>query len=47
MQPIYVVLIINLIVWVGIFSFQFATDNKVKQLSKKLDRLTNKDSSTE
>jgi len=40
MQPIYVVLIINLIIWAGIFTYQFATDRKVKELTDKLNRLT-------
>ena len=40
MQPIYVVLIINLIIWAGIFIYQFSTDRKVKELTDKLNRLT-------
>jgi len=42
MQPIYIVLLINLIVWLGIFSFLFSTDLKVKKISEKLERLTNR-----
>ncbi len=40
MQPIYVVLIINLIIWTGIFSYLFLTDKKIEVLKKKLDQLS-------
>ncbi len=39
MQPVYVVLIINLIIWAGIFGFMFNTDKKISSLSVKLERL--------
>ncbi len=42
MQPVYIVLIINLIIWAGIFGFMFNTDKKISALSAKLERL-NKD----
>jgi len=42
MQPIYIVLSINLIIWAGIFGYQFSTDKKIAVLSKKLDRLSDK-----
>ncbi len=41
MQPIYVVLIINIIIWTGIFSYLLTTDKKIKTLKKKLDQLSN------
>lgn len=42
MQPIYIVLSINLIIWLGIFGYLFSTDRKITELSRKLERLTNK-----
>ncbi len=43
MQPVYVVLIINLIIWAGIFGFMFNTDRKINTLSLKLERLQDKE----
>lgn len=39
MEPIYVVLIINLIIWSGIFIQIFNTNKQIKNLSQKIDRL--------
>ncbi len=41
MQPVYVVLIINLIIWTGIFSYLFLTDKKIKVLKKKIEKISN------
>ncbi len=41
-QNIYVVLVINLIIWAGIFFFLFTLDQKVKKLSEKMRTLTQK-----
>jgi len=41
MQPVYVVLIINLIIWTGIFSYMFNTDKKISNLTAKLERVKN------
>ncbi len=42
MQPIYIVLSINLIIWAGIFGYLFSTDKKIAELSRKIERLTEK-----
>lgn len=39
MEPIYVVLIINLIVWTGLFGYTFFTNNKINDLKEKIDKL--------
>jgi CcmD family protein len=39
MEPIYVVLIIILIIWVGIFGYMFYIDKEVSKLSKKVQQL--------
>jgi len=39
MEPVYVVLIINLIVWSGIFGYLIVTDRKVNALKKKMSAL--------
>ncbi len=41
-QNIYVVLIINLIIWAGIFFFLFSLDQKVRKMSEKIQSLLNK-----
>ena len=38
MEPIYVVLIIILIIWVGIFGYMFNLDKEIKSLTKKLKK---------
>lgn len=40
MQPIYVVLVINLIIWTGIFSYLLITDKKIEGLKKKLNKIS-------
>ena len=42
MNPTYVVLIINLIIWAGIFAYVFSTHKELKQLSAKVERLSKK-----
>ena len=39
MEPIYVVLIIILIIWVGIFGYMFYIDKEVGKLSKKVKKI--------
>jgi CcmD family protein len=41
MEPIYVVLIIILIIWCGIFGYMLYIDIEVKKLSKKIKKLEN------
>jgi CcmD family protein len=43
MEPIYVVLIINLIVWTGIFLYTLYLNKSISDLKAKLKRLGNKD----
>ena len=40
MEPIYVVLVIILVIWIGIFSYMFYLDKEVKRLSEKLRKLS-------
>jgi len=37
MEDIYVVLIINLIIWIGIFGYLFSLNSKVNKLKNKID----------
>lgn len=39
MEPIYVVLIIILIIWCGIFGYMLYIDKEVKNLLKKIKKL--------
>jgi len=39
MEPIYVVLFIILIIWIGIFGYMFYIDKEVKTLVKKVKKL--------
>jgi CcmD family protein len=41
MEPIYVVLIIILIIWCGIFGYMYYLDKEVRKLSKKIKNLEN------
>ena len=43
MEPIYVVLSIILIIWIGIFGYMFYIDKEVKTLVKKVKKLENLD----
>ncbi len=38
MEPVYVVLIINLIIWTGMFSYLFFTNKQLKQLKRELEK---------
>jgi len=42
MEPVYVVLIINLIIWGGIFSYLFFTNKQLNQIKDQLERLEKK-----
>jgi len=39
MEPLYIVLGIILIVWIGIFSYMMYLDREVKNLNKKINQL--------
>ncbi len=39
MEPIYVVLIINLIIWLGIFLYVNKTDREIKRLQREIESL--------
>ena len=39
MEPIYVVLIIILIIWCGIFGYMLFLDKEVKNLTQKVNKL--------
>jgi CcmD family protein len=41
MEPIYIVLVIVLVVWVGIFSYMLHIDKQVKDLKKMLKKFDN------
>ena len=41
MEPIYVVLSIILLIWIGIFGYMFYIDKEVKTLIKKVKKLEN------
>ncbi len=47
MEPLYVVLVINLIVWGGIFFYMMHLGQRMKELKSKLHKLTNNASSKE
>ena len=44
MEPIYIVLTIILIIWVGIFGYMYYINNEVKSLVKKVKKLEEKGS---
>lgn len=44
MEPIYTVLIIIIVIWVGIFGYMFHLDREVKKISEKLDSFKTKKS---
>jgi len=44
MEPIYIVLIIILIIWIGIFGYMIYLDKEIKSLSKKLKKIEDKQS---
>ena len=39
MEPIYIVLVIVLIVWIGIFGYMFNLDKQVKNIKKNLEKI--------
>ena len=39
MEPIYIVLIIVLIIWFGIFGYMFYLEREIKKLSEKIKNL--------
>jgi CcmD family protein len=39
MEPIYVVLVITIVIWVGIFSYMLHIDGQVKKLRKFVDKI--------
>jgi len=41
MQPLYVVLIVILIIWCGIFGYMLYIDKEVKKLVEKVKKLEN------
>lgn len=43
MEPIYVILVINLIVWTGIFGYTFHLNNKIDVLKRKVTKIENEE----
>ncbi len=41
-QNIYIVLVINLIIWAGIFFFLLSLDQRIKKLNERIQSLFNK-----
>ncbi len=39
MDPVYVVLIINLIIWLGVFLYVNKTDREIKRLKREIEDL--------
>lgn len=39
MDPLYVVLIINLIIWLGVFLYVNKTDREIKKLKREIEAL--------
>ena len=39
MEPIYIVLVIVLVIWIGIFGYMLHLDKEVKQLKKYLEKI--------
>ncbi len=39
MEPIYVVMIINLVVWGGLFGYLVKMNNQIKDMKNKMDQL--------
>jgi len=39
MEPIYIVLIIILIIWVGIFGYMLHLDKEIKQIAEKFKKI--------
>ena len=41
MEPIYIVLIIVIVIWIGIFWYMLRLDKEVKKLNEELKKLKN------
>lgn len=39
MDPVYVVLIVNLIIWLGVFLYVNKTDREIKRLKREIEDL--------
>ena len=39
MEPIYIVLVIVVVIWIGIFSYMLHLDKQVKALKKIIDKI--------
>ena len=42
MEPTYVVLIINLIIWIGLFAYVFTLNKNISELKDQIQRLKKK-----
>ncbi len=42
MEPTYVVLLINLIIWVGLFTYVFSLNKNISELKDQIERLKKK-----
>ncbi|MBN2424580.1 MAG: CcmD family protein [Calditrichaceae bacterium] len=42
MEPVYVVLFINLVIWTGLFVYLYKINNQVRKLNGKLQNLQKK-----
>ena len=42
MEPTYVVLIINLIIWTGLFTYVFSLNKNISELKDQIERLKKK-----
>jgi len=41
MEPIYIVMIIILVIWAGIFGYMLHLDNQVKKISQRIKKVEN------
>jgi CcmD family protein len=44
MEPTYVVLLINLIIWVGLFTYVFSLNKTISELKDQIERIKKKQS---
>jgi len=44
MEPTYVVLLINLIIWVGLFTYVFSLNKNISELKDQIERIKKKQS---
>jgi CcmD family protein len=42
MEPTYIVLVINLIIWIGLFTYVFTLNRKLSELKEQIKRLKKK-----